>query len=1282
MAVSDKVVIKVEIDADIDKDLTRIEQRLRNLGKASSSTTRDVDRLDKAVKRAGDRTDLLRKRIDKNTNSMQKFRMVLRSVTSAIGLMVKTLAKFSFIALAGQVALFTAGLLGVKAALITGRFAVKAYEATLRGLSVAASSVAVSLAVAAAAMREFQSVQLAPNMGGFGPGTGGRPSGFVRATRMTRAFMGTQTSGLMGSEASSGTLAALSKVKGVGAGNVNMLTRQLFNLSGGDGKAVQALAGALGGGDLAKAKAAISGAAGFRKGSLDGVTTMAGLLGAIGSGGAVADNFQGLGAAMADTFIGRMKTQFGSLVRMFADLGDVFLGPAQNTMVNIARIIREDLMSMSASLNTFGVNSFLPTLETTVDKVSKFIRDIVIQDMSRITEIGENFVNFFKSIGSFFSRLGNFFRSYEPAANVLLDMFRAMSNTGGGRKLFRNFSDLILENADAFKEFGASIGRVFGALFDLMKGGQIGIFGNLERLAKGFDVAARKLIPAFGKILDAITPVLDKIPQAIEGIAAALNMVAPILKGLAEVVGMLFGAVGAFSPAMTGMAMLGGGALFMGGGARGRRRGLMRMGRNARGGGSRFFSGAGARFDANDMAAMDPAEIAGMGLHVMPDGRIINRSRFTGMGGRIRGGFAAGFNSLATATPGRSKYGDSSTYGHHGFGDRLAARAATSRFNPFRRERTIFDIQRHNDLLDMQGAAPDDPRRIARTGGLHHQKIPGSQQSFFMRQRGGHIKAGFMHKYFNQNSKRMAGVRSMGVGNRLMMGVGGAMQAYGGIQSMASQGMGVMNTLSTGMGGAMAGFAVAGPVGAAVGAIGSIAVGAFMSIRRSKRLKKAAEKEYQNFIGDVTGSIVGDMGGKAGVDAMRRRSQLLKAAIESGDGDTQAMEDFLRNEGIDPTKVHRDDLRKKLIEGNALAEIDKLIEASDQLFKNQVKQLSDVTGMATAKVEELAEKIGVDFFNSVNKVLTTVMLVSTANPINMTDFHEVDFTGSAADKLTRAETIIGLKQGLHGEFNESQLTELINAQAQNEMMAGASPIIASLIAMEGLRDEARTGIYGASTAGMKDSLGFGITNMLRTIATENNVDFDLIQAMFEGGAQGAAAARHFGMGDNYTGFGSKAVEDFLLNEARKRNAFDATSAMGNRARYNQLTSMGSIDPFSVAQQRAFIKDTGFFSEAEYNKRLGLRADGSGRLAPGHKQIVTDMFNEIIDSDKNYSVELLKTLPDAIKNEEQLLREINANLQENLDMTRILNVEVKGDSNESGTVEEGGSITATLTVLTE
>ena len=358
MAVSDKVVIKVEIDADIDKDLSRIEARLRSLGKASSSTTRDVDRLDKAVKRAGDRTDLLRKRIDKNTNSMHKFRMVLRSVTSAIGLMVKTLAKFSFIALAGQVALFTAGLLGVKAALITGRFAVKAYEATLRGLSVAASSVAVSLAVAAAAMREFQSVQLAPNMGGFGPGTGGRPSGFVRATRMTRAFMGTQTSGLMGSEASSGTLAALSKVKGVGAGNVNMLTRQLFNLSGGDGKAVQALAGALGGGDLAKAKAAISGAAGFRKGSLDGVTTMAGLLGAIGSGGAVADNFQGLGAAMADTFIGRMKTQFGSLVRMFADLGDVFLGPAQNTMVNIARIIREDLMSMSASLNTFGVNSF------------------------------------------------------------------------------------------------------------------------------------------------------------------------------------------------------------------------------------------------------------------------------------------------------------------------------------------------------------------------------------------------------------------------------------------------------------------------------------------------------------------------------------------------------------------------------------------------------------------------------------------------------------------------------------------------------------------------------------------------------------------------------------------------------------------------------------------------------------------------------------------------------------------------------------------------------------
>ena len=58
--------------------------------------------------------------------------------------------------------------------------------------------------------------------------------------------------------------------------------------------------------------------------------------------------------------------------------------------------------------------------------------------------------------------------------------------------------------------------------------------------------------------------------------------------------------------AAIGAGVLGGGALFAGGGARGRRRGLMNFGRNARGGGSRFFSGAGARADAMEIANLGP----------------------------------------------------------------------------------------------------------------------------------------------------------------------------------------------------------------------------------------------------------------------------------------------------------------------------------------------------------------------------------------------------------------------------------------------------------------------------------------------------------------------------------------------------------------------------------------------------------------------------------------------------------------------------------------------------
>ena len=130
MATEEKVVIKVEVDADISNDLLLIERRI----KALEDRTRDFNK----------RTRDLDKSTDRLNSRFDRMGKTLRSVTSVFGKFISTLGKFSFIALAGQIGLFTAGLLAAKAALITGRAAVSAYQASLRGLSVVAAGVATA----------------------------------------------------------------------------------------------------------------------------------------------------------------------------------------------------------------------------------------------------------------------------------------------------------------------------------------------------------------------------------------------------------------------------------------------------------------------------------------------------------------------------------------------------------------------------------------------------------------------------------------------------------------------------------------------------------------------------------------------------------------------------------------------------------------------------------------------------------------------------------------------------------------------------------------------------------------------------------------------------------------------------------------------------------------------------------------------------------------------------------------------------------------------------------
>lgn len=556
MATEEKVVIKVEVDADISNDLLIIERRI----KALEDRTREFNK----------RTRDLDKSTDRLNSRFNRMGRTVRSITSAFTKFITTLAKFSFIALAGQIGLFTAGLLAAKAALVTGRAAVSAYQASLRGLSVVAAGVATALAVAAAAMREFQEAQLSPFLGG---GAAGRS----RASTLNRSISARMT-GLLGSEATSAITGSFARA-GVGGSQSNALARQLFNLTGGDAKAAQSLAAAFASGDFTKARTAVTSAAGFRKGSLGGVTSMSGLISSVGGGGATSQAFAGVAETMASTMIGTLKTEFAGLRGIFADIGEPLLAPFRDSFLQISRILREDIISMTGVLQKFGAESFAPTLVSIVDKVSDFVRSNVVNNIGRVEEMGKSFVNFFKGVRDFFKAIGDYLGRLEPAANVVIDMFKAMGAAAGGRGLFQQFNELIVENADAFVQFGTSIGNVFGALFDQLANGQMGFFNKLPLLSDILDRLASDVIPALFNVFNRFAPLMELLPGALSGLATVLNMIAPIIGGLVDAVMMLVGALRSI-PGLGGGVLdtaLGMGLMYMGG------RKMMSGGRAARG---------------------------------------------------------------------------------------------------------------------------------------------------------------------------------------------------------------------------------------------------------------------------------------------------------------------------------------------------------------------------------------------------------------------------------------------------------------------------------------------------------------------------------------------------------------------------------------------------------------------------------------------------------------------------------------------------------------------------
>jgi len=558
------------VGIEVDIDAANVAARIKAIEKQIKAMERAVSRLDR-------RGDGINDRFKKLDNRMGSLGQAVKRVTGLFTKLFMAFAKFSFLAMAGEIAIFTAGLLAVKLALITGRAAASLYNITLKGLSVTAAAVGASLATAAAAMRQFQEAQLSPFLGADGLTAYGRRSA---AGRLNRGI-GTTTSGLLGMEGTQQVVAALARA-GIGGRQGIGLAQGLGNLTNFDPKAmaqiVQALGGAVKTGSISPALSAIQNAAGFRGGSIS-ASSANGLISQISSGSLTAQAFQGQGDMLSKTLIGTFKTSFAGIRDQFADVGVSLLEPMRQSFLEIAQILQRSMLSLQVIIQKFGADSMGPTMVTIFDRMMRFITENIIDHLSKVKEMGESFVGFFRSVRNFFVAMGDFLGRYEPAANVIIDMFKAASGANKSA-LFRNFSEGLVANADRIKEFGAGMGRLFGGFFSLFESGNQGFFGGLERITNVTDAISDDLIPALKEFFGAASPIVERLPTVIEGLSSVLSMIAPAIQVLASVISTLIGALSSMPGGSSGLGMLALGAMaFRGGGL-----GKNMLGRAAAGG--------------------------------------------------------------------------------------------------------------------------------------------------------------------------------------------------------------------------------------------------------------------------------------------------------------------------------------------------------------------------------------------------------------------------------------------------------------------------------------------------------------------------------------------------------------------------------------------------------------------------------------------------------------------------------------------------------------------------
>ena len=567
MADNENVNINVRVDADLS-DLNKTQRRLAAFAAQAEAIDKRFGRLNNAFEKFngymgkaqqltdkfggkfGDLTDKIKNYNKAQDDANKKVRWWDRNVGKAnrrMGKMARTL-KGVFRMAMKLAAVETLGLLAalssVNAMLAIGSGLSRAWASSVKALGVVAANAAASIAAAIAlftqAQRQFQAASASGSYGG----------SFAASSRALRSMRSDANLAMFGVEALSGAFASASrnaKVTGATVTSIRGLadfavmsgdmekglaaTAQIVSLlqSGKNAQGEQVLAAAKDiGPEFEKA---------YKEVLKSGKTTNAELLKMFASGDlAEAAGVAGTAQNVRGTLMGQIKSFITEFQNTFADFGQAFITPVQETFDRLQVIFRRTLLEISSNLYSFGTGNFVDAIIYAAEKISDFTVLLFNKYLPMTDQFIDNFTRKWRALTGWFSdgleRFRNGLRRFSEASREV-NKFLGSVLGGIGRGLRDNFIDLadwVVKNSDKFQKFGRDLGDAF---YDVLR-----VFQKIRMAFLEASPAIMTVVNAFMSFASVLGTVVQLLGQML-GFLGALGGPGSMIGGVAGLGGTL-----------------------------------------------------------------------------------------------------------------------------------------------------------------------------------------------------------------------------------------------------------------------------------------------------------------------------------------------------------------------------------------------------------------------------------------------------------------------------------------------------------------------------------------------------------------------------------------------------------------------------------------------------------------------------------------------------------------------------------------------------------------------